>query len=145
MVVTNVSVNVLTKKQKLRGVASIVLDDCFKVTEILILQSNPNTSPFIVMPYKAFGKTKPKDGKQQRKSVAYPITQDCFAQIKTAVLDEYIQKLDLIKHDREGDDETEPDNAENENQSLSGATPDEKSPDQNLKAPSIDDDYKEED
>ena len=77
--------------------------------------------------------------------MAYPITQDCFAQIKTAVLDEYIRKLDLIKHDREGDDETEPDNAENENQSLSGANPDEKSPDQNLKAPSIDDDYKEED
>ena len=145
MVVTNISVNVLTKTPRLRGVASIVLDDCFKVSEILILQRNPGEDPFIVMPCKYFGKPNPNDGKQKRKSVAYPITQEFLAQIKTAVLDEYFRKLEIIKQSREGDDKTEPAEVENENQPDVGAVPDEKSPDQNLSAPSIDDDYKEED
>lgn len=145
MVVTNVSVNVLTKTPRLRGVASIVLDDCFKVAEILILQRNPDGDMFVVMPCKFFGKPNPKDGKQKRKSVAYPITQEFLAQIKTAVLDEYFRKLEIIEQSREGDGKTEPAEAENENQPDVGAAPDEKSPDQNLSTPSIDDDYKEED
>ena len=84
MVVTSVSVNVLTKTPRLRGTASIVLDDCFKVAEILILQRTPDDEPFIVMPCKYFGKPNPKDGKQKRKSVAYPINQEFLAHIKAA-------------------------------------------------------------
>jgi len=145
LVVTNVSVNVLTKTPRLRGVASIVLDDCFKVAEILILQRNPGNDPFIVMPCKYFGKPNPNDGKQKRKSVAYPITQEFLAEIKTAVLDEYFRKLEIIKQSRDGDDMTEPTEVENENQPEVSAAPDEKSPAQNLDTPSIDDDYKEED
>ena len=145
MVVTNVSVNVLTKTPRLRGVASIVLDDCFKVAEILILQRNPGNDPFIVMPCKYFGKPNPNDGKQKRKSVAYPITQEFLAEIKTAVLDEYFRKLEIIKQSRDGDDITEPTEVENENQPEVSAASDEKSPAQNLDTSSIDDDYKEED
>jgi len=145
LVVTNVSVNVLTKTPRLRGVASIVLDDCFKVAEILILQRNPGNDPFIVMPCKYFGKPNPNDGKQKRKSVAYPITQEFLAEIKTAVLDEYFRKLEIIKQSRDGDDMTEPTEVENENQPEVSAASDEKSPAQNLDTSSIDDDYKEED
>ena len=145
MVVTSVSVNVLTKTPRLRGTASIVLDDCFKVAEILILHRNPADEPFIVMPCKYFGKPNPQDGKQKRKNVAYPITQEFLAHIKAAVLDEYFRKLEMIKNGREGDDANEPVKAEDENQQISGAAHDEKSPDQNVKMPSIDDDYKEED
>ncbi len=144
MVVTSVSVNVLTKTPRLRGTASIVLDDCFKVAEILILQRNSDDEPFIVMPCKYFGKPNPKDGKQKRKSVAYPINQEFLAHIKAAVLEEYFRKLELIQNSREGNDIKEPAKAEGENQPTSEA-PEEKSPDQNMTTPSIDDDYKEED
>lgn len=144
MVVTSVSVNVLTKTPRLRGTASIVLDDCFKVAEILILQRTPDDEPFIVMPCKYFGKPNPKDGKQKRKSVAYPINQEFLAHIKAAVLEEYFRKLELIQNSREGNDIKEPAKAEDENQPTSEA-PEGKSPDQNMKTPSIDDDYKEED
>lgn len=144
MVVTSVSVNVLTKTPRLRGTASIVLDDCFKVAEILILQRTPDDDPFIVMPCKYFGKPNPKDGKQKRKSVAYPINQECLAHIKAAVLEEYFRKLELIQNSREGNDVKEPAKVEDENQPTNAA-PEENSPDQNMKTPSIDDDYKEED
>lgn len=144
MVVTSVSVNVLTKTPRLRGTASIVLDDCFKVAEILILQRTPDDEPFIVMPCKYFGKPNPKDGKQKRKSVAYPINQEFLAHIKAAVLEEYFRKLELIQNSREGNDIKELAKAEDEDQPTSEA-PEEKSPDQNMKKPSIDDDYKEED
>lgn len=144
MVVTSVSVNVLTKTPRLRGTASIVLDDCFKVAEILILQRTPDDEPFIVMPCKYFGKPNPKDGKQKRKSVAYPINQEFLAHIKAAVLEEYFRKLELIQNSRERNDIKEPAKAEDENQPTSEA-PEEKSPDQNMTTPSIDDDYKEED
>lgn len=144
MVVTSVSVNVLTKTPRLRGTASIVLDDCFKVAEILILQRTPDDEPFIVMPCKYFGKPNPKDGKQKRKSVAYPINQECLAHIKAAVLEEYFRKLELIRNSREGNDVKEPAKVEDESQPTNAA-PEEESPDQNLKTPSIDDDCKEED
>jgi len=145
MVVTSVSVNVLTKTPKLRGVASVVFDDCFKVSEILILQHTPNDAPFSVMPCKYFGKPNPQDGKQKRKNVAYPITQDFLAHIKTAVLEEYFRKIGMIQNGREGNDIKEPVNAENENQPDTDVITDEKSSDQNEGTPSIDDDYKEED
>jgi len=145
MVVTSVSVNVLTKTPRLRGVASIVLDDCFKVTEILILQRTPSDDPFIVMPCKYFGKPNPQDGKQKRKSVAFPITADYLAHIKAAVLDEYFRKLEIIKQSREGDDVMEPVSVEKETQPETDASPDERSPGQDVRTPSIDEDYKEED
>lgn len=145
MVVTSVSVNVLTKTPRLRGTASIVLDDCFKVAEILILQRNPADEPFIVMPCKYFGKPNPQDGKQKRKNVAYPITQEFLAHIKAAVLEEYFRKLEMIKNGREAEGVREPERVENENQPVPDEPAEEKSPDQNVEIPSIDDDYKEED
>ena len=81
---------------------------------------------------------------QKRKSVAYPINQEFLAHIKAAVLEEYFRKLELIQNSREGNDIKGPAKAEDENQPTS-ETPEEKSPDQNMKTPSIDDDYKEED
>lgn len=145
MVVTSVSVNVLTKTPRLRGVASVVFDDCFKVAEILILQRTPSDDPFIVMPCKYFGKPNPQDGKQKRKNVAYPITPDFLAHIKDAVLKEYFRKLEIIRSGREGDEAKEPTNAENENQPDIGVAAGNKSSDQNERTPSADDDYKEED
>lgn len=145
MVVTSASVNVLTKTPRLRGTASVVFDDCFKVAEILILQRTPDDEPFIVMPCKYFGKPNPKDGRQKRKNVAYPINQECLALIKAAVLEEYFRKLEIIKNGDEAGDASKEVCAENENQPTSDESHDDGSPDQNLKAPSIDDDYKEED
>ncbi len=100
MVVTSVSVNLVTKKPRLRGTASVVFENNFKVTEILILQSKPGGELYVVMPCKYFGKPDPKTGKQKRKNVAYPINQEFLAYIKAAVLEEYARKLELLKEGR---------------------------------------------
>lgn len=45
MTITKVTVNVLANRQRLRGVASVVFDDCLKVRDILILPKENNGSP----------------------------------------------------------------------------------------------------
>lgn len=144
MVVTSVSVNVLTKTPRLRGTASIVLDECFKVTEILILQRSADEEPFIVMPCKYFGKPNPQDGKQKRKNVAYPITQDFLSHIKAAVLEEYYRKLEMIINGHDGDGVKQATENDNEDSTAFKAESDSKSPDQKMKAPCLDDDCEEE-
>ena len=72
-------------------------------------------------------------------------TQEFLAHIKAAVLEEYFRKLEMIKNGREPEGVREPERVENENQPTPDEPTEEKSPDQNVKIPSIDDDYKEED
>ncbi len=144
MVVTNVSVNVVTKKPRLRGTASVVFDNSFKVTEILILQSKADGELYVVMPCKYFGKPDPKTGKQKRKNVAYPINQEFLVHIKAAVLEEYERKLELLK---EGRSETAGANkSENSDfNHVNSVTVDSDEPaDQNPEAPLVDN-YDEED
>ena len=72
-------------------------------------------------------------------------TQEFLAHIKAAVLEEYFRKLEMIKNGREPEGVREPERVENENQPTPDEPTEEKSPDQNVKIPSIADDYKEED
>ena len=56
MKITSVEVKVLEKRQRLCGSAAIVLDDCFKVRDILILEKESTGELHISMPSKKLGK-----------------------------------------------------------------------------------------
>ena len=49
----NIKANVvLVKNQKVKGSATVVLDDCFKIRDIVILAKNGTGELFVAMPYK---------------------------------------------------------------------------------------------
>ncbi len=81
MKITKVSVKVLQGLPRLKGTASVVFDDCFKVRDILILPKNENEM-CIAMPSKKLDDNK-------RISVAHPINSDFRSEIENAVLKEY--------------------------------------------------------
>lgn len=66
--------------EKVKGYATIVLDDCFLVNDIKIISGKNGC--FISMPAK-----KKKDGKF--KDIAHPITKDLREQIEKAIFSEY--------------------------------------------------------
>ena len=85
MKITKVSVKVLQGLPRLKGTASVVFDDCFKVRDILILPKNENEM-CISMPSKNLYYNK-------RISVAHPINSDFRSEIENAVLKEYERLL----------------------------------------------------
>lgn len=97
MKITKVSVRVIPNRPRLKGTASVVFDDCFKVRDILILPRNAEEL-YASMPYKRV-----KDGTFI--SLAYPITPEFRQEIESAVCGEYERLL------REGLDRTEIDYA----------------------------------
>ena len=144
MFVTSVSVNLVTKMPRLRGSASVVFDNSFKVTEILIMQSKPGGELYVVMPCKYYGKPDSKTGKRKRKNVAYPINQEFLAYIKAAVLEEYARKLELLKEGRgEAENADESDKSDSGHENSETVDSDEPA-DQTPEAPIVDD-YDEED
>lgn len=86
MTITKVSVNVIANKQRLRGTASVVFDDCLKVRDILILPKDNSGSLYIVMPNK-------KLGDNRYISLAYPVSAEFRDIIENAVLEEYEKQL----------------------------------------------------
>lgn len=85
MKITKVSVKVLQGLPRLKGTASVVFDDCFKVRDILILPKNENEM-CIAMPSKKLDDNKCI-------SVAHPINSDFRSEIENAVLKEYERLL----------------------------------------------------
>ncbi len=82
MKVTQVKVSVIKDMPRLKGTASVVFDECFKVRDIIILPKNETGELYIGMPSK-------KLKNDNRISLAYPINADFRKVIETAVLDEY--------------------------------------------------------
>ena len=82
MKITSVEVKVLEKRQRLCGSAAIVLDDCFKVRDILILEKESTGELHISMPSK-------KLGKNYFVALVHPITSEFRHEIEDLVLSEY--------------------------------------------------------
>lgn len=80
MNITKVNVKKVNTENRLRAVASIVIDDCFAVNEIKVLESEKGL--FIGMP-----NWRDKEGKF--KDIAHPINAETREMIQTAILSEY--------------------------------------------------------
>ena len=80
MNITKVNVKKVNTENRLRAIASIVIDDCFAVNEIKVLESEKGL--FIGMP-----SWKDKEGKF--KDIAHPINAETRAEIQNAILNEY--------------------------------------------------------
>ena len=80
----NIKVNVaLVKNQRVKGSATVVFDDCFKVRDIVILAKNDTGELYISMPFKTL-----KNG--NKISIAYPLNPEFRAELQQAILDEYV-------------------------------------------------------
>ena len=80
MTITSVSVRKIDSEKKIRGIASVVLDDCFAVHGIRIIEGENGL--FTAMPNR-----KNNDGEFY--DVAHPITQDCRKMFEDAIIEEY--------------------------------------------------------
>lgn len=105
MKITKVSVKVLQGRPRLKGTASVVFDDCFKVRDIFILPRNPEEL-YAAMPSKRL-----KDNHYI--SLAHPITAEFRNEIETAIFAEYDRLikagLDSTENEyRSGADEEDP-------------------------------------
>ena len=108
MKITKVTVAVLKDKPRLRGVASIVFDNVFKVRDIPILPRKNDDSLYVAMPGKKLA-----DG--HRVYYAYPVTQEFRTEIESAILEEYERRLaEGDSSESDDDDEAEDDEAEEE-------------------------------
>ena len=81
MKITSVSVRKITKENsRLRGIASVLLDDSFAVHDIRIIEGDNGL--FIAMPSR-------KTATGEYKDVCHPINPDVRTEFTKAVLDEY--------------------------------------------------------
>ena len=81
MKITSVSVRKITKENsRLRGIASVLLDDSFAIHEIRIIEGDNGL--FIAMPSR-------KTATGEYKDVCHPINPDVRSEFTNAILDEY--------------------------------------------------------
>ncbi len=85
MQITDIRVRVVRNDEKLKGVASITIDDCFVVHDLKVIQG-PNQI-FIAMPSR-----RTKDG--EYKDVAHPIKSEIRDEISTKVIEAYNKALE---------------------------------------------------
>lgn len=84
--VTDVRVRLVkTESGKLKGIASIVIDDCFALHDIKIIENQDGV--FMAMPSK-----KTPDG--EYKDIAHPINSETREYLKTKVLEAYQRAVD---------------------------------------------------
>lgn len=83
MKITSVDV-FLKENSRMKGLASVKLDDCFVVKDIRIIEGDEGL--FIAMPSK-----KKADG--EYKDIAHPITQECRQMFQDAIIKAYDEKL----------------------------------------------------
>lgn len=94
----NIKVNVaLVKNQRVKGSATVVFDDCFKVRDIVILTKNDTGELYISMPFKTL-----KNG--NKISIAYPLNPEFRAELQQAILDEYMRLLEQDEKDMAKDE-----------------------------------------
>lgn len=81
MKITSVNVRKIEKENsRIRGIASVVLDDCFAVHGIRIIEGDAGL--FIAMPSR-------KTTNDEYHDIAHPITQECRKMFEDAITEEY--------------------------------------------------------
>ncbi len=80
MEITSVSVHKFGNENRMRGIASVVLDNCFAVHGIRIIEKDDGL--FIAMPSR-------KDKSGEYHDDAHPITKECRKLFEDAILNEY--------------------------------------------------------
>lgn len=78
--ITEVRIKKVERQNRLRGIASITIDNCFVVNNIMILESANGL--FVAMPSKVCPKGEFKD-------IAHPINTETRELIQNAILNEY--------------------------------------------------------
>lgn len=93
MKITNVRVRVVDKENsKMRGFASVTLDDMFAVHDIRILEGDNGL--FLAMPSKQIAPGEYKD-------IAHPINQEARQMFSDAIIEEYKVELEKSKESEE--------------------------------------------
>lgn len=83
------SVNVFLKENsKMKGIASVQIDDCFVVRDIRIIEGEDGL--FIAMPSK-------KTASGEYKDIAHPINQECRQMFNDAVLEAYNKEISKLQ------------------------------------------------
>ena len=91
MKITNVRVRVVEKENsKMRGFASVTLDDMFAVHDIRILEGDNGL--FLAMPSKQIAPGEYKD-------IAHPINQEARQMFSDAIIEEYKAELERSKNE----------------------------------------------
>lgn len=81
MKITSVNVRKIEKENsRIRGIASAVLDECFAIHGIRIIEGDKGL--FIAMPSR-------KSNNEEYHDIAHPITQDCRKMFEDAVIEAY--------------------------------------------------------
>ncbi len=85
MKITSVNVKVSDKEDsKMKGIASVLLDDCFAIHDIRIIEGEKGL--FIAMPSR-------KTSSGEYRDIAHPITPECRKMFEDAVLEAYNKEL----------------------------------------------------
>lgn len=85
MKITSVNVRVTDKENsRMKGIASILVEDCFAIHDIRIIEGDNDL--FIAMPSR-------KTATGEYRDIAHPITPECREMITKAVLDAYNLEL----------------------------------------------------
>ncbi len=85
MKITSVNVRVTDKEDsKMKGIASVLVDDCFAIHDIRIIEGEKGL--FVAMPSR-------KTQSGEYRDVAHPITQECRDMFAEAILNEYKNQL----------------------------------------------------
>jgi stage V sporulation protein G len=85
MKITSVNVRVTEKEDsRMKGIASILLDDCFAIHDIRIIEGDNGL--FVAMPSR-------KTASGEYRDIAHPINQECRDEFQKAILDEYNKEL----------------------------------------------------
>lgn len=85
MKITSVNVRVTEKEEsRMKGIASILLDDCFAIHDIRIIEGDKGL--FIAMPSR-------KTTSGEYRDIAHPITPECRKMFEDAILEEYNKEI----------------------------------------------------
>ncbi len=85
MKITSVNVRITEKEDsRMKGIASILLDDCFAIHDIRIIEGDKGL--FIAMPSR-------KTANGEYRDIAHPITPECRKMFEDAVLEAYKKEL----------------------------------------------------
>ena len=85
MKITSVNVRITEKEDnKMKGLASVLIDNCFAIHDIRIIQGENGL--FVAMPSR-------KTATGGYRDIAHPISSDCRKMFEDAILEEYNKEL----------------------------------------------------
>ena len=88
MKITSVNVRVTDNAEsKMKGIASVIVDDCFAIHDIRIIDGEKGL--FTAMPSR-------KTSVGEYRDVAHPITSECRGMFNDAILEEYKKQLEEV-------------------------------------------------